>query len=122
MSVSPLTIRKVEPRRGAARRTAGRTEHGDLPGIADPHADGTAVANESRQRVRQMMQVQDGIGDAAGCERAKDAVHQRYACNRKRRLGAHEREWTKPRGQTGRQYERWDHSSANIMLAPSSPN
>ena len=24
--------------------------------------------------------------------------------------------------QTGRQYERWDHSSANIMLAPSSPN
>jgi hypothetical protein len=42
-------------------RTAGRTKHRDFPGIADTHAEGTAIANESRQRVRQMMQVQDGI-------------------------------------------------------------
>src|SRR5688572_2731299 len=40
-------------------RTSGGTEHRDFPGIADTHAEGTAVANESRQRVRQMMQVQD---------------------------------------------------------------
>ena len=54
--------------------------------------------------------------------RPEQPMHQRYAGHWKRCLCANERERTKPRGQPGRQNESWDHSSANIMLAPCSPN
>ena len=53
-------------RRGWARRAAaaGRPEHRRLPRVADAHAEVLAVADDARERLRHVMQVEHDVGDA----------------------------------------------------------
>ena len=128
VSVSPLTIRNVDgrPARGSgerALRAAGRSEHRHFPRVADAHAEiALPSPRRRRQRLRQMMQVEHDVGDAAARSQRRMRSDERHAGHRQRGLGADERQRTKTGGEAGCQDECWDHSSANIMSAPVNPS
>src|SRR5262245_53127392 len=108
--------------RQRAARSARRAEDRRLPGIADAHAEIAAIANMCRQRVGEVVQVEYRVGDTRGRKRRQYATNDRNARDRQCGFRADERQRPQAGGQPRGQDERRDHSSANTMFAPCSPN
>src|SRR5262245_50737809 len=89
-----------------------------LPGVAHARTEIAAVADERRDRLRQMMQVDDDIRDAFGDEPGENAADDRHAADRHRGFRAFECERTKAGAEArGQNQAVTDHQSASNSMS-----
>ena len=106
--------RRGKKRQGVSRSASGPQER-HLPGIPDTHAEVGSVSDDAGERMRQVMQVEHGVGDTGGAQLLEDPCDERQPRHRHRRFGADEREGTEADGEPRRQDQRGDHSSRKTM-------
>ena len=86
-------------------RTTGGAENDRLPGVAHAHPRGPSVTCHARDRLRPVVQVEDGFGDALSRQPFQDANHERSAGDRYRRLRARVGQRAEARPESGRENE-----------------
>ncbi len=92
--------------RDRARRAARRPENFGLPRITHVDAELGAVADDARDGVGAMMQVEDGAPDARIAQPVKDPNDERRARDGQRGFGSNARERLQASGEAGGQHQR----------------
>ena len=121
VAVDDPEARRADDRAREAR-SARAAEHARLlPGVPRADAEVAAVADDGRQRLRPVMQVQHEVVDAVQREPRDDATDHRLAGDGNRRLRAHVGQRPEPHAEAGGENQRvTDHRAIVRTWCPGS--